>query len=299
MEKLLQKNNGNAVITLYNDGTRQIEFDDELQLDEPLNIDIRVSTECKFGRNPLTGRAVCPFCHESAITNGEECDYDELQDKLSDLSPGIELAIGANSMTTGLFCFLDWAKEHGFICNITVNQGRIYEFQDDIRYLIDRQLIHGLGISYRRLGWDIPQDILDYPNTVFHVILGIDTIAEVRDLRRRGVKKILCLGEKDFGYNKGNVHLGSLEHRNWYWWIKKLIDEFEVVSFDNLALEQLKLKRLFLDSDWDEFNNGEHSFYINAVEGYYSPSSRSNEKISWNDVKIQDFFKKNENRLVV
>lgn len=294
-----KRNNGNATITLYDDGTRHIEFEDEIQLDEPLNIDIRVMTKCPFGRNPMTGRAVCSFCHESAITNGAECDYEDLKWRLAELSPGTELAIGANEITDKLVNFLAWAKDYGFVCNVTVNQMILYSDHLVVRKLIDNGYIKGLGISYRKMERNIPKNLLDYENTVVHVIVGIDTIAEVRDLKKQGVKKILCLGEKDFGFNKGNVNLGSLSHLNWYWWVRKLMDEFDVVSFDNLALEQLNLKRFFTDENWEIFNNGEHSMYINAVDGYYAPSSRSNEKIDWDETNIKDFFKKNEKNLVI
>ena len=294
---LVQKNNGNALISLYADGTRYIEYEGTLELAEPLNIDIRVMTKCAFGKNPLTGKAVCSFCHESATTNGVECDYNELKEHLSELSPGVELAIGANEITDGLIEFLGWAKDRGFISNITINQMRIRSDHQLVKKLIDDYYIKGLGISYRKMDWNIPEDILNYENTVFHVILGIDTIGEVRELRKRGVKKILCLGEKDFGFNKGNVNLKRIEHRNWYWWISKLMNEFDVVSFDNLAIQQLNLKRLFNQETWEEFDNGEHSMYINAVEGYYSPSSRSDVKVMWNDSKLLDFFKKNEENL--
>lgn len=30
---------------------------------------------------------------------------------------------------------------------------------------------------------------------------------------------------------------------------------------------------------------------INAVEGYLSPSSRSNEKMNWDEITIKEFFK--------
>ena len=42
--------NGNATVTIEKDGTRIIEFVDELNLEYPLNIDIRVSTQCSFGQ---------------------------------------------------------------------------------------------------------------------------------------------------------------------------------------------------------------------------------------------------------
>jgi hypothetical protein len=73
-----------------------------------------------------------------------------------------------------------------------------------------------------------------------------------------------------------------------------LFNKFDVVSFDNLALEQLKINRFFTDENWSIFNNGEHSFYINAVDGYFSPSSRNPDKTDWNDITIKEYFKKRE-----
>jgi hypothetical protein len=64
-----------------------------------------------------------------------------------------------------------------------------------------------------------------------------------------------------------------------------------VVSFDNLALEQLKINRFLLPEQWEEFNQGEHSFYINAVDEYFAPSSRSNEKTDWTNITISEYFK--------
>ena len=82
--------------------------------------------------------------------------------------------------------------------------------------------------------------------------------------------------------------------QQWYWWIKKLIDTKDVVSFDNLALEQLNIKRFLTDDKWEEFNQGEHSFYINAVEKYFAPSSRNGNKTDWSKTTIQDYFKQLE-----
>lgn len=79
----MKYNNGNAVITIESDGSRVIEYENILSLDYPLNIDIRVSTQCAFGLNPKTGKSFCSFCHESATTDGVECNYDLLKVKLS------------------------------------------------------------------------------------------------------------------------------------------------------------------------------------------------------------------------
>jgi hypothetical protein len=284
--------NGNAMVSIAHDGSRVVEYEDTLQLDYPLNIDIRVSTKCSFGAKADGTPGFCSFCHESTKQNGSECDYLTLRDKLYDLPKGIELAIGANTLTDNLFEFLWWAKCEGYICNLTINQGHLKRDLQLLNKAIEFDMIKGLGISYRGgLKWDVPQELLDYDNTVFHVIAGIDTYAEVEALADKGVKKILVLGEKDFGFNKGNVNLDSRNHKEWFWWVHKLFSRFKAVSFDNLALTQLRIQRFFTGENWAVFNQGEHSFYLNAVEGYYAPSSRSNEKTDWNKKNIFEYFK--------
>jgi len=292
LSNVIEYFNGNAVITIYNDGTRVIRYDDELKLDFPLNIDIRVSNKCSFGYNPKTNKAFCDFCHESARTDGDESNYNDLKGKLIGLPKGIELAIGANNLTVELFDFIHWCDTQDYIVNLTINQGHLKRDSDRIKSLINNQLIKGLGISYRSsLNWDLPRFILEYEHTVFHVIAGIDSIYEVMDLSIRGVKKVLVLGEKDFGFNSGKVDLTTKKHKEWFWFISKLFPLFNIVSFDNLALEQMKIKRFFKDENWEVFNQGEHSFFVDSVNGFYHPSSRSHEKVDWNTTTVQDYFK--------
>ena len=280
--------NGNAEIEIQYDGTRIIKYEGDLKLDYPLNIDIRVSTRCSFGYNPKTNSAFCDFCHESARTDGKECDYNVLMNKLEGLPKGIELAIGANYISMDLVNFLKYCFHKEYICNLTINQGHLRRDLEPLKYLIAKQYIKGLGVSYRgSLHWDIPQEILDYKNTVLHVIAGIDNIYDVIILP---VKKILVLGEKSFGFNEGKVDLTSQSHKEWYRYVSVFFDKFEVVSFDNLALEQLNIKRFLIEKDWDTFYQGEHSMYINAVEGYFSPSSRNSQKTDWNDTNIKTYF---------
>ncbi len=284
--------NGNANIKLYSDGTRETFFENELKLDYPLNVDIRVSTSCFFGLNERTGKSVCSFCHESALVKGRECDYNKLKENISPLIRGMELAIGGNEITEGLQDFLYWSSGQGFIPNLTVNQGHLSKAKEKLVALSDSHAVYGFGISYRSgFRWNVDPWFLENPNVLFHVIAGIDSIEDVLALSKLGVKKILILGEKDFGFNKGAVDLESRKHREWFWWVGKLFDAFQVVSFDNLALEQLDIKRFFSESSWDTFYQGEYSFYINAVDGFYSPSSRSTEKVSWGAISAPNYFK--------
>ena len=293
MKLIAKYKNGNALVELFDDGTRIIQFDGNLELDYPLNIDIRVNTSCSLGFNPKTGKSVCEYCHETASTNGKECNYEELKSKLIGLPRGIELAIGGNDITSGLDDFLEWCHVMGYVCNLTVNALHIKKYEVILKHYLNFGLINGLGISYRK---DHPIDIneffINHPNVVLHVIAGIDDVDDIVSLP---FKKILILGYKKFGrgadYYDIDVENNILE---WYWWVQKLIETKDVVSFDNLALEQLNIRRLLLPEKWNEFYQGEHSIYINAVEQYYAPSSRSSLIESWDIMNIQTYFKKNE-----
>jgi hypothetical protein len=285
--------NGNAIIQLHSDGTRVVDYDNELNLEYPLNIDLRVNSECSFGMNPNTGKAFCYFCHESSTINGIECDYDLLRDKLIGLPKGIELAIGCNKMTSELQKFIFWCDMMGYIVNLTINQGHVKRDFVMLNALVQSGVIKGLGISYRSgLKFEVPQELLDYEHTVFHVICGIDSYHEIEALRKEGVKKVLVLGEKNFGFNLGKVDLTTKKHKEWYWWIHKMFSVFDVVSFDNLALKQLNIKRFFNDDNWEVFNQKEYSFYIDAVNKILAPSSRSSEKTNWDEYTLKDYFKK-------
>lgn len=282
--------NGNASITLSSDGTRVIEYPDSgIKLDYPLNIDIRVSSRCAFGLNPKTGKAICDFCHESATTDGYSADLDYLYTHvLSGLPAGVELAVGVNEWHEDLLVFLKKCDMSGWIVNVTVNQGHVRRDKQYIDHAITTGLINGLGVSYREGMIDIPKWILDYPNTVVHVIAGLDSIDSVRELSKKGVKKILVLGEKDFGFNLGKVKLTTSEHVKWYREVHTLFNSFEVVSFDNLALEQLNIRRFV--KNWEELYQHEYSFYINAVDGYFAESSRSGKKTEFGRQSIQAYF---------
>lgn len=295
MNSLIQYTNGNATISLYADGTRIIESaDDKLNLEYPLNIDIRISNRCAFGLNSKTNSAICSFCHESATTDGQTLNrqrLDNLIGALKELPRGVEIALGINGLDELDLIeeFLTFCQTHGLIVNITVNQGIVRKIESVITEWINSSKIYGLGISYRSGMRSLEGlQLLVYKNTVIHCIAGIDTIDEVIELSQIGVKKILVLGEKNFGFNFGKVKLTTQKHRDWYAKLPHIFNHFDIVSFDNLALEQLKAKRCV--KDWDTFYQHEYSFYINAVDGYFAPSSRSDDKIQFANTNIKEYF---------
>lgn len=288
--------NGNAVVTLdLRDGTRVVEYPDNepLTLETPLNIDIRVSTQCPYGYDANTKQSTCAFCHESALINGQECDYQALLQVLKDarLPRGTEIALGVNEITDGIIRFIMRLYFMGLIVNVTMNERYILEYGDTgIRRLLP--YIFGLGISYRSLQGclSLPDWIADYPHTVIHAINGIDDFDDVKHL---GVKyhKLLVLGEKDFGFNRGKVNLNTPSHKQWKSNIMQLTKIFDIVSFDNLGLQQLEIRGKITDEEYKSFYQGEHSMYINAVEQYFAPSSRTRNNIKhFDETDLRSYF---------
>lgn len=58
--------------------------------------------------------------------------------------------------------------------------------------------------------------------------------------------------------------------------LEDIIQKFKVVSFDNLAIEQLDVKRLLTQEEWDEFymgDDGVMTYYIDMVERKFAQSS--------------------------
>ena len=291
---LIEYKNGNATVSLYEDGTRVVQTDDDyLQLDQPLNIDIRLLNRCSNGYNPITGRAICAYCHEYATTNGNECDYELLKTKLEHLHSGIELALGGNDMTCGLIEFIQWGNSKGFIMNMTVNQLHLIPFGPTLKELMEGGLIKGLGISYRK-GFNIKIDpfFINYPNSVLHHIVGIDTVEEVLNTPFNkvlilGYKKEVGLGESYYSNYSQQIEEGI---RKWQMYLPKLFGK-KLISFDNLAIEQLQVDRFFTPEDWNTFYQQEHSMYINAVDAYYAPSSRAKQGlINWDDMDLKTYY---------
>ena len=288
--------NGNADVWLdLRDGTRVIEYPDNepLTLQTPLNIDIRVSTQCPYGYNTNTKKSTCAFCHESALVNGQECDYQALLQVLKDarLPRGTEIALGVNEITDGIIRFIMRLYFMGLIVNVTMNERYILEYGDTgIRRLLP--YIFGLGISYRSLQGclSLPDWIADYPHTVIHVINGIDNFDDIKELSVK-YHKLLVLGEKDFGFNRGKVDLTTPSHKQWKANIMQLTEIFDIVSFDNLGLQQLEIRGKITDEEYKSFYQGEHSMYINAVEQYFAPSSRTRNNIKhFGETDLRSYF---------
>lgn len=285
--KLLAKyKNGNYVIRLYNDGTKiRFTLDDDFNALFPESIDIKITNYCDMN---------CPMCHEESNIDGLHGNLD--LPFLDTLVAGTELAIGGGNPLSHpeLLSFLNRMKEKGIVCNLTVNQNHFIKNIDYLNKLINERLIYGLGISL--INDNYLDEILSFcnnnSNTVIHVIAGIVDINLLKCLYDKKLK-LLILGYKEYGrgikyYNdniKSNIEYLSNN-------IIEIGKHFSVLSFDNLAIEQLGMKDKIDEDDYNKYymgDDGSFTMYIDLVKEEFSVSSTTSKTIKILD-NIKDMF---------
>ena len=260
--------NGNYSVKLYSDGTKiKTTKDDKFIANFPDSMDLKITDYCDMN---------CPMCHEKSSVNGKHGNLNE--DFLSTLKRGTELAIGGGNPLShpDLIPFLTRMKKQGVICNLTVNETHLKKDREFIDKLISQNLIYGLGVSIKAYNEYAVSFAKSYKNTVLHVINGIfedyDKISN-QDL------KILILGYKMFG--KGEKYYNSeIESNKQHTQeiLPSLLNKFDCVSFDNLALEQLDVKSIISPEDYESMfmgNDGEATMYIDLVNRQFAKSSTS------------------------
>lgn len=294
---------------------RALRRGEDFNAEFPDSIDLKITDKCNIG---------CPFCHESSTSSGNTGDLKLLQKCLSQLPKGfpIEIALGGGDI---LECpdltlpLITWLRG---------NQGRIVAGTFNIKSLLkdnltreEREVIKSLdsiGISITRPLTIEERNLLctniSCSSTwVYHVILGIIPPKDLRNILScvsPWSDRVLILGYKQFGRGKSmNPLTPELieEYRDIIWEIcqeKSNLSYSDVtrmrtsraIGFDNLALEQLDLKNHIHPQVWeklylgDEFTN---TMYIDGVKGEYAPTSRSTERVSWNNMGLIEYFKKN------
>ena len=273
MELLGRYMNGNTRNYIYSDGTRICETNDnEFRFDFARNMDIKLTNRCS-GVN-------CKFCHEGSTPNGKHGDI--LNEKfINTFHEYQEVALGGGDITShpDLIPFLEKLKEKKVITNITVNQIHFEKKQELIKKLVDEKLIYGLGVSLVKPTDKFIDLVKQYPNAVIHTINGVLTESDVKAMENNNLK-MLILGYKHL--RRGNEYFEHERERieanqNWlYESLDDITNKFKVVSFDNLAIEQLDVKRLMSDKEWDEFyqgDDGSSTYYIDMVERKFARSS--------------------------
>lgn len=238
--------------------------------EKPESMDIKITNKCDMG---------CAFCHENSTADGLHGDIMSLK-FIETLLPYTELALGGGNPLThpDLVPFLEKCKSLKLIPSMTINQVHFMkpEYAELIDKLVNEKLIYGLGISLTRATDEFIAKVKKYPNAVVHIINGVQPLAEVRKLYDQNLK-ILILGYKMFRrgieYFSEAVDSAKTEY---YAELANMTKRFDVVSFDNLALNQLEVKRLLTDDEWNEFfmgNDGSHTMYIDCINKQFARSS--------------------------
>lgn len=275
MELLGRYRNGNVITTIYSDGTKdRFTYDDEFHPDFAENMDIKICNRCDRG---------CPWCHEGSTPDGKLGDI--MNEKFIDtLHPYQEVALGGGNVLEhpDLIPFLHKLKDRRVIPNITLNQKHFEDNIDLVDDLISKKLIYGLGVSLENPTTEFIEKVKRFPNAVIHVIDGVVDPVQMEAMYNQNLK-LLILGYKYLRRGSAWMEKEHAAIAANQWWLYEhlpdLINKFTVVSFDNLAIEQLAIKERwseFSDKAWDEFyagDDGKNTYYIDMVERKFARSS--------------------------
>lgn len=284
--KILGKyRNGNYNVVIFDDGTKvRFNKEDKLIPDMPESMDIKITNMCDMG---------CPFCHENSTVDGKHGDIMNLK-FIDTLLPYTELAIGGGNPLChpDLIEFLKLLKSKNLIANMTVNQKHFLKNVDMLKQLCSEGLLKGLGVSLTKVTDKLIDALKEFPNAVIHVINGVHSIEEIEKLYDHDFK-MLILGYKFF--RRGEDYYSEKVDKlmdEWYFWLPEMLNRFEVVSFDNLALKQLKCERLMSEEEWSKFymgDDGNYTLYVDVVNQQFAKSSVSTERYSLLD-DMKDMF---------
>lgn len=296
--------NGNYNVELYSDGTKVRYADvDKFVPEFPECIDVCITKQCDGD---------CPFCYENCTKDGKHGtilvhntkNTVSLPKWMKSLKKGTELAFNGNDLShPDLPMCLELLKDKGVIVNLTVNQKHFEQHYYTLMLWQEMNLIHGLGISITDAKSDRLYELLPmFKNVVFHVIAGILTIEDITYLQCVA-PKLLILGYKNIGRGKSyikenqeeiNQNMEDLKNN-----LPMMKQYFKVLSFDNLALNQLDIKNVLFnnnDETWNRFymgDDGQFTMYIDTVANKYSKNSCMSIKERYkidNDMIIQDMF---------
>ena len=225
---------------------------------------------------------MCKMCHEDSTPWGKHGDIMS-PSFIDKLHPYTELAIGGGNPLShpDLIPFLEKCQAHKLIPSMTVNQIHFEKDFEMIKYLVDRKLIWGLGISLVDPTEDFICKAKQFTNAVIHVIAGIVTADQIIALSNNDLK-ILILGYKDFRRGTKYLYAHPDDVVNGINRMRVLLpimvdhEYFKAISFDNLAIKQLEVRNLMTEDEWKLFymgDDGEYTMYVDMVERKFALNS--------------------------
>ena len=291
MRRLATYKNGNTTTTIYDDGTKtHFTMDDEFEFEFPESHDISISQCCDNG---------CEWCYYGCSPTGKHGKLTGWK-FFDSMHPYTEIAINLQfPLHPDLESFLFEMRQRKIIVNATINQNHF--MSDSGRELIeaysDLGLIKGIGISLTDPTQEgFIDEVKKYPNTVIHVIAGVTPWEDIQYLMGHGLK-LLILGYKKTG--RGKKYYDGLfipiitQMKYLEGGLDEVINGFKVVSFDNLAIEQLHIRDRLSDKEWNMFYGGDDgtvTFFIDLVKGVFARNSLSQITYPIGDKTIDEMF---------
>lgn len=291
MKKIATYKNGNTYTALYEDGTKEhFTMDDDFKFDFAESCDIQISQCCDNG---------CEWCYYGCSPTGKHGKLTGWK-FFETMHPYTEIAINLQyPMPDDLTEFLNIMKNKNIIVNATINQNHFMNpfMQSFIKQLVDMDLIKGIGISLTDpTQKDFINMVKRYPNAVIHVIAGVTSPENIDYLKGHDLK-LLILGYKKLERGKKYYDHSSIIVEDNIKWLESdldgIINGFKVVSFDNLAIEQLHLKDKLSEKEWEMFYGGDDgtvTFFIDLVKGVFARSSLSRIVYTIGDKTIDEMF---------
>src|SRR5574344_1547789 len=282
MEMLGQYKNGNYIVTIYDNGTKIRETIDPLATafipEFAENIDLKITDRCDIG---------CAYCHEDCKSNGVNSDILN-EEFINTLHPYQELSIGGGNIFEypNLIPFLKKVKDLHIISNITLNYNHFYQHKDEVKQMVEEKLVYGIGVSAANDIYKMDMNLLrSNPNIVIHVINGLVATEDILTLADNNLK-VLVLGYKD--YRRGHSYINTVKNAEVNRFaidfnsdilrkqMASMLERFKVISFDNLAIEQLGIRKMIGENKWKQIymgDDGNYTFYIDAVDRKFGLNS--------------------------
>lgn len=273
-------------MTLHEDGTKIREWKGIPNPTYPESVDLKITNQCDMA---------CAYCHENSTPNGDYASFQHCIDLVAGLTPGIEVAIGGGDPLSHpeLQEILQVFSAQGLICNITCHYWHASKNRDILTSLVGRKLVYGVGLSGAESTYHIVSDLVPLfgPNVVLHFIAGLDSPWDI--INCATPIKALILGYKQYG--RGAAYYSERVENNlgyWRYWLPRVLSSGSHISFDNLAIKQLRVKDFVSSEVWESSymgDDGRFTFYVDAVSRSFAKSSVDN-RSPMNDWNILDAF---------
>lgn len=271
-------NNGNYRVLLnLEDGSKiRWNHEDTLIPDRPESMDVKITNKCYHG---------CAFCHENSNPSGREADLETMFQFAATVPPYTEIAVGGGNLLENIRhteYFLKALKEARAVPSITVRQEDYLENMKLLSSWKEQGLIYGIGVSLSdSYDLNLVRCLKYCPTAVLHVIAGVFNEDDYENLKGNDLK-LLVLGYKNLRRGRFYLrrHLTEIAANQLMLQghFDDLKEDFNIVSFDNLALKQLDLQNEMTQEEWKKYflgDDGDYTFYVDLVKEEFAISSTS------------------------